>query len=403
MLHRRHFLKQALQGSSLLAIGSVVPEFIVNTARAAEAGKERVLVVVEMTGGNDGLNTVIPYADDLYHKARPKLHYTKDEVVRINDHVGLHPSLRQFGDMLQKGELAVVQGVGYPNPNRSHFESMDVWQSGDPRRRLGTGWIARSAAELQARSNGFAAVHLGPRELPLALQGAAGGIVSLGTLRSYLSEPNAKDPNLKARKRLMEDLTKSTDAGKKDSLLAFVQRRQLQTYATMDRLAELFRVTAPAASAKAPVVLPSPVPEPGIPGENELASPKNLSPKLNVIAQLIAKGLSARVFYVSLDGFDTHSGQKQEHATLLAELSSSIAAFFEQLKQTGNDKRVLLLTFSEFGRRVQENGSGGTDHGAASCLFIAGSSVKAGVVGSHPSLKDLDSGDLKHHTDFRRV
>jgi uncharacterized protein (DUF1501 family) len=142
---------------------------------------------------------------------------------------------------------------------------------------------------------------------------------------------------------------------------------------------------------------------PGFPGENELASPKNLSPKLNVIAQLIAKGLGARVFYLSLDGFDTHSGQKQDHATLLAELSNSVAGFFEQLKQTGNDKRVVLLTFSEFGRRVQENGSGGTDHGAASCLFIAGPSVKAGVVGAHPSLKDLDSGDLKHHTDFRRV
>ena len=197
MLNRRHFLKQTVGSSSLLALSSLVPEFLVNTARAAEAGKDQVLVVVELTGGNDGLNTVIPYADDLYHKARPKLHYTKNEVVKIDDHVGLHPSLRQLGDMLQKGELAVVQGIGYPNPNRSHFESMDVWQSADPRRRSGTGWIARSAPELQGHSSHIAAVHLGPKELPLALQGAAGGVVSLGTLRSYLSEPNAKDNDAK--------------------------------------------------------------------------------------------------------------------------------------------------------------------------------------------------------------
>src|SRR5438128_7222569 len=191
MLNRRHFLKQTVGSSSLLALSAVVPEFLVNTARAAEAGKDQVLVVVELTGGNDGLNTVIPYADDLYHKARPKLHYTKNEVVKIDDHVGLHPSLRQLGDMLQKGELAVVQGVGYPNPNRSHFESMDIWQSADPRRRAGTGWIARSVTDLQGHKNGIPAIYLGPKELPLALQGAPGGIVSIGTLKAYRSELDA--------------------------------------------------------------------------------------------------------------------------------------------------------------------------------------------------------------------
>jgi uncharacterized protein (DUF1501 family) len=408
MLNRRHFLKQTVGSSSLLALSSLVPEFLVNTARAAEAGKDQVLVVVELTGGNDGLNTVIPYADDLYHKARPKLHYTKNEIVKIDDHVGLHPSLRQLGDMLQKGELAVVQGVGYPNPNRSHFESMDVWQSADPRRRSGTGWIARSAPELQGNSSHIAAVHLGPKELPLALQGAAGGVVSLGTLRSYLSEPNAKDNDAKSRKRLREDLVKASATTQKDSMLAFVQRRQLQTYATVDRLADLFKPpmpTPPGKPAPVPASFPMlvPVPDAGIPGEAELSAPRNLSPKLNVVAQLISKGLGTRVFYVSLDGFDTHAGQKQDHSGLLAELSNSVAGFFQQLKGTGHDKRVVLLTFSEFGRRVQENSSGGTDHGAASCLFVAGPPVKAGVVGAHPSMKDLDAGDLKYHTDFRRV
>jgi uncharacterized protein (DUF1501 family) len=393
MLKRREFLKQALRSSSLLAIGAVVPEFVARTARAAEAGKDQVLVVIELTGGNDGLNTVIPYADDLYHKARPKLHYTKDEVVRIDDHVGLHPAMRNFGEMLQKGQLAVVQGVGYPNPNRSHFESMDVWQSADPQRRMGSGWIARSCQELQGSRGAIPAIHLGPKELPLALQGAPGGVVSLGTLQNYQSEP---DPA--GRKRLREDLAKPSDANQKNSMLAFVQRRQLQTYATLDRLREFFHPPGrPKGEGKFVPALVAPNPD------DEQISGQGLAANLKLIARFIAKGFGTRVFYVSLDGFDTHAGQREQHASLLGQLADSIAAFFEELRTTGQDKRVLALTFSEFGRRARENGSGGTDHGAASCLFVAGPAVKAGLAGGHPSLKDLDGGDLKFHTDFRRV
>src|SRR5947209_1090630 len=149
MLDRRQFLTRTLQGTSLLAAGTVVPQFLANTALAAEAGKDTVLVVVEMAGGNDGLNTVIPYADDLYHKFRPTLRFTKDQVVRLDDRVGLHPGMRSFQQLWQQGQLAVVLGVGYPNPDRSHFESMDIWQSADPRRALKTGWIGRSATDLQ--------------------------------------------------------------------------------------------------------------------------------------------------------------------------------------------------------------------------------------------------------------
>ena len=145
MFTRRQFLTRSLQGASLVALAPVVPQFLANTARAAEAGKDTVLVVIELSGGNDGLNTVIPYADDTYHKARPTLHFTKKDVIRIDDHVGLHPAMRGFERMQQQGQLAVVQGVGYPNPDRSHFESMDIWQSADPRRALKTGWIGRSA------------------------------------------------------------------------------------------------------------------------------------------------------------------------------------------------------------------------------------------------------------------
>ena len=150
MLSRRQFLTRSLQGSSLLTLSSVVPQFIARTARAAEAGKDNILVVVEMTGGNDGLNTVIPYADDLYHKFRPTLRQTKNQVVKLNDHIGLNSGMRSFDRLLQHGELAVVQGVGYPNPERSHFESMDIWQSADPSGKTTTGWLGRGANELRA-------------------------------------------------------------------------------------------------------------------------------------------------------------------------------------------------------------------------------------------------------------
>ncbi|HMF15492.1 MAG TPA: hypothetical protein VKE94_24430, partial [Gemmataceae bacterium] len=145
MLTRRRFLASTLRGCSLLALGSTVPGFLAATAHAAEAGKDTVLVVVELTGGNDGLNTVIPHADDLYHKARPTLRFKKDEVVKVSDDIGLHPALRPLDNLLQKGEFAIVQGVGYPNPDRSHFESMDIWQSADPSRKVGSGWLGRSA------------------------------------------------------------------------------------------------------------------------------------------------------------------------------------------------------------------------------------------------------------------
>src|SRR5271169_5512853 len=141
MFTRRRFLTHTLKGSSLVALSALVPQFVSRTAHAAAPGKDTILVVLEMTGGNDGLNTVIPYADDLYHKARPTLRKTKDQVLKVNDHIGLNPSMRSFDQMLQQGQLAIVQGVGYPNSDRSHFESMDIWQSADPTRKTATGWL----------------------------------------------------------------------------------------------------------------------------------------------------------------------------------------------------------------------------------------------------------------------
>jgi uncharacterized protein (DUF1501 family) len=389
MLSRRQFLTRTLQGSSLIALSSAVPGFLANTAFAAEAGKDTVLVVIELSGGNDGLNTVIPYADDLYHKCRPTLRYKKEQVVKVNDQIGLHPALRPLDRMLQDGQLAMVQGVGYPNPDHSHFESMDIWQSADPRRKIGSGWLGRSAPGLQDKKGNVPLMQIGASRLPLAVQGAPGGVVSINDKLPYRLElGTTKAAEQKKRRKLIAELAKPAGPEDKDDLLQFVQRRQVQTFTTLERLEEVLK--------------------------NHRGNRQNqgrffqfpeLPQKMGLVAELIQKGFGTRVFYVAIGNnkFDTHSGQAAPHFALLSELAQAIQTLFEQLKANGQGKRVLAMTFSEFGRRVQENGSKGTDHGSGSCLFVAGPAVKGGLVGAHPSLKDMDSGDLRFHTDFRRV
>jgi uncharacterized protein (DUF1501 family) len=382
MFTRRQFLTRTLQGSSLLALGSVVPQFVARTAQASTPGKDNVLVVLEMTGGNDGLNTVIPYSDVLYHKYRPTLRQTKDVVVRLDDSVGLHSSMTGLRPLWEKGQLAVVQGVGYPNPERSHFEAMDTWQSGDPKKLTNTGWLGRAAANADNGAGGVPILHVSKNRLPLALIGApGGGAVTVSDQNSFTLDMAGGTPSRgEARRQLLGGLAAPAGKPGEEDLTSFVRRRQLQTLTAVQSLHELLEG-------------PSAVPRAG----------GGLNQKLQLIAGLIAKGFGTRIFYVSLEGFDTHSGQGPTHANLLADLANSVGAFFQKLKTTGHDRRVRLMTFSEFGRRVEENNSRGTDHGAASCLLVAGPSVRGGVVGAHPSLQDLDAGDLKFHTDFRRV
>jgi uncharacterized protein (DUF1501 family) len=389
MFSRRQFLTRALQSSPLLAIGSVVPQFLANTARAAEKDKDTVLVVIEMTGGNDGLNTVIPYGDDLYHKYRPTLGYKKDQVVRLNDHLGLNPGMRGgFRQMWDQGQLAVVQGVGYPNPERSHFESMDIWQTADPRRQIQNGWLGRSVSELQGQGGFVPILHVGGGRQPLAVQGTPGGAVSINDRQNFKLElGGGSDDQKKARRKLLEEL--AAPDGKSDDILQFVRLRQLRTMTSVERLHELLSKQ----NLRQKAVF----------GQNGAYGPNSLPMQLQLVANLIISGFGTRIFYVSIDGFDTHARQADPHLRLLGQVADGIFNLFNLLKNGGHDKRVLAMTFSEFGRRVQENGSNGTDHGAASCLFVAGPALKGGIVGEHPSLKELDSGDLKHAIDFRRV
>src|SRR5438067_4997964 len=206
MLNRRDFLARSLKASTLLAVGPAVPGFLARTAHAAEHGKETVLVVVELSGGNDGLNTVIPFADDLYHKARPTLRLSRNEILRVNDQVALHNALAGLQPLLSSGSLGIVQGVGYPNPDRSHFESMDIWQSADPARQATTGWLARTVPSLDDQKAGVPALQIGAEKLPLALQGAAGGVVSLNQQVPYQLDLGDVEARKKPRRKLIEDL-----------------------------------------------------------------------------------------------------------------------------------------------------------------------------------------------------
>ncbi|MDB5313189.1 MAG: hypothetical protein JWO38_7391 [Gemmataceae bacterium] len=394
MFNRRDFLSRTLGGSSLLAVGSVVPEFLAATARAADTdpkakGKDTILVVVELTGGNDGLNTVAPYGDDLYHKARPTLAHTRKDVQKLDDYHGLHPRMGELKQLFDKKQLAVVQGVGYPNPDRSHFESMDIWQLADPRRAQTTGWLARSIPGMSVSDAGVPGMYIGQDRLPLAMQGADGGVISLADRESFHLKLTGNGP---PRQKLLQDLNSGDDT--QADLAAFVRKRQLQTYTSLKKIEE-------ALAGVGGNTQPQPQPRRPVKGGGDNFDLNSLTGKLGLIGRLINKGLGTRLYYASLAGFDTHSGQAEQHADLLGEVSTSIGSFFTGLGAEAG--RVVLVTYSEFGRRVKENGSRGTDHGAASCMFVAGPKVTGGIVGKHPKLDDLSDGDLKYHTDFRRV
>jgi uncharacterized protein (DUF1501 family) len=414
MFNRRDFLRYQIGAGTLMAFGATVPGFLASTARAeTKKSGEKILVVVELTGGNDGLNTVIPYADDLYHNARPKLRYQKHEVFTLNDHVGLHPSLRPLKDLHDKGHLAVVQGVGYPNPNRSHFESMDIWQSADPTRKLADGWLGRSLNFVKAPDGRMPAIHVSKQVLPLALRGAPTSVPTIHPdkpLELVLGGPGAqttgnanqessspvvkgeKDAATAERRKLVHKLAEGASASG-GSMLDFVRRTSLDTYTTLDRLqAILGNFKAPEGRAEFNA------------GQFRYVR-EGLGYELNLVAKLIEADFGARMYYVAIDGFDTHGQQRGMHGELLAKLAGAVQEFFTILEQSQNASRVVLMTYSEFGRRVHENSSQGTDHGSGSNLFVVGPSVKGGVIGEHPSLKadELTAGDLKFHTDFRQV
>ncbi|MEX2121542.1 MAG: DUF1501 domain-containing protein [Pirellulales bacterium] len=379
---RRQFLRAALGSTTLLSAGLSVPSFLARSARAFDqSGKpgERILVVVQLSGGNDGLNTVIPYADDGYARNRVALRIAAEQVLKIDDKLGLHPQMQGCHKLQEEGRLAILQGIGYPNPDRSHFRSMDIWHTARPEvedRR--DGWLGRSIDHAARRAGqDVPALHLGPNQLPLALVSRQTPVPSVDSLETFrLRTADGALPR--------EALSKLAEAprGGASTLLDFLCKSTLSAYASSEQVQQALEDDS------------SPVEYPGF----------TLARKLRQVAQLLDAGLSTRLYYVSLDGFDTHANQAEAHAALLNEFSSSLKVFMDDIAQRGHLDRVAVLAFSEFGRRVRENASQGTDHGAAAPVFVAGGQVRGGPLGAHPSLTDLDNeGDLKFHTDFRQV
>jgi uncharacterized protein (DUF1501 family) len=379
MTNRRQFLTTALGSSAVIALHAAAPRFLIEAAASqADRKGDTILVVIQLTGGNDGLNTVIPYGDDLYYRNRFTLAVDRTKVLKVDDYHGLHPSLGGFAKLLEKQRLGIVQGVGYAHPNRSHFESMDIWHTGrrEPQGRS-LGWLGRALDEAAARRPlDLPALHLGAQQQPLAL---AALNVQTPSIRSI--DQFKLDVGGDMRLRTTIEQAAAKPRGDDNSLLAFAQA------STASALASSQRMHSALGSYKAAANYPD----------------TKLAKSLTTVAQLIDADLPTRIYYLTLDGFDTHSEQGAAHASLLAELGGATAAFIDDLAAHGHGERVLLMSFSEFGRRVRENASRGTDHGAAAPMFLAGGKVKSGMLGKHPSLADLEDGDLRFHTDFRQV
>jgi uncharacterized protein (DUF1501 family) len=388
---RRVFLQRGL---AMLAAAPTVPAFLDQTVMAMAnpldtpltqqpSGKDgKVLVVVQMAGGNDGLNTVVPFADDVYHRVRPGIRHEPKTLLKLSDTLGLHPNLRTLMDLNERGQMAIVQAVGYPNPNRSHFRATDIWESAQPEReQAASGWVGRYFDNACAGADPHVGVNIGDT-LPLAMQGERVTPLTLERPESYRyrgpDRLRYEELNRIGQKGPAVDQASKTG---RPSTLDFLHRTAMDAQLSSDDILRVAQSHQPASEYP----------------RGELAD------GLRLVAAMIRGGMSTRVYYVHLGGFDTHANERGRHDQLMQRFGEAVAAFWADLKSQKNDERVLMMTFSEFGRRVAQNASGGTDHGAAAPMFLFGPRVKGGVVGNNPSLTDLDAGDIKHQFDFRGV
>jgi uncharacterized protein (DUF1501 family) len=392
---RRLFLRQ---GMAFVSLAGTAPLFLQRTAHgvmlpdgspvSSRPGvpEDRVLVVVQLGGGNDGLNSVVPFGHAEYYRRRPRLAVPAPgkggdaAALALDDTegIGLHPGLGGLKTLMDDGVASIVQGVGYPNPNRSHFASMDIWHTADT---TGTnnGWLGRY---FDCTCNGTpeaqGSVALG-RSAPLALQGAIQKPVSFESAELFRWLGEDLHDSLSAPYQAINRRGGPGQAGDA-SQLGFLLRTALDAQVSSERIR--------AAVAKSPLV----------------RYPRgDLARQLQIVGAMIRDGMTTRVYDVSLGGFDTHAGQAPRHANLLRQLGDSLLAFHKDLTAQGNDGRVLTMVFSEFGRRVGQNASGGTDHGTAAPMYFVGPMLRPGLLGTHPSLTDLDQGDLKFTVDFRSI
>ncbi|MGI8907059.1 MAG: DUF1501 domain-containing protein [Candidatus Sumerlaeaceae bacterium] len=379
---RREFIR----ASSIFAVGAAMPAFLARAAAAANAElggpipgfkDDRVLVVVQLGGGNDGLNTLVPFTDDAYYRARPRIALKDDKLIKLTGDVALNSRMKAFKELADQGKLCVIEGVGYPNPNRSHFRSMEIWHTAvDSDRYSDSGWIGRYFDnQCGGTAEPVAGVAVGG-ERPQAFGGQKGFGVAF-------QDPNSfgwTEGQGEAKEKNFQMLNAANELPHNDTL-DFLRKVTNNAVLSSDRVREV------AKKYKGGVEYPR----------------EQFANSLQTVAKMIAGGLPSRIYYVTLTGFDTHANQANSHDNLLERFANGVAAFQRDMQAQGNSDRVLIMTFSEFGRRVGENASGGTDHGTAAPMFLVGDMLNPGMAGKRPSLTDLDQGDLKYTTDFRGV
>lgn len=383
-ISRRDLIRNGLVA---LSVGAAAPHVLIRSthasARAAEALRARgakSLIVVEMAGGNDGINTLIPYADDAYYRARPQLAIPRQDALPISDTLALHPAMGKLKELYDMKRLAIVQGAGYPSFDFSHFRALEIYRSADTGPYSGIGWLGRYLDSVVTEKDYyFAGLRVGGDVNP-AVNGQSYNIPAIAGAASYQL---ATDPRYGGDRgnRLNAFTALNTPDSSNRVMLPLLEDTANAAYASSRELQELVKVYSSA------VEYPS----------------TTLGNGLKLMAQVVSADVGLQVGYVTIGGFDTHADQANAQRTLLQQVSDSVRAFLDDMEAHGLADRVVVMTMSEFGRRVEENGSRGTDHGSAQPMFIAGAPVKGGLYGAYPSLTDLDNKNLKMTTDFRSV
>jgi uncharacterized protein (DUF1501 family) len=371
-MRRRDFLK-----NTALASGAfLIPAFLkpLEALAKSDVTGYKNLVIIQLSGGNDGLNTIIPYGNDIYYQKRSTIAINQADIIKLNDMQGLNPSLSALKEIYDQGWMSIINSVGYPNPDRSHFRSMDIWQTAsDSNQFLTTGWIGRYLdSNCQTCKNPYTAIEVDDT-LSLAMKGATKKGIAV------------QDPNKlyqETREPFFKGLVHDNSEHLNEDNLGYLYKTMIETYSSADYIqqtSKTYNVTAQYPATQ-------------------------LGNQLKTVSKFINSGLNTRVYYVSLSGFDTHVGQQNQQNRQLQVYGDAVAAFIKDLKQSAKLDDTLVMTFSEFGRRVEQNASNGTDHGTANNIMLFGGKLKkAGIFNDAPNLTDLDNGDLKYKIDFRDV
>ena len=340
-------------------------------------GKKSV-VVLQLSGGNDALNTVIPYADHNYYDNRQYLGIPENEVLHLDDRLGLNPAMRPIKSLWDEGKVAVISGIGYPSPNRSHFRSMDVWHTAEPNDIAPEGWLGQAVRDIDPKGeNVVTGVNFG-RGLPRAMYAKDVPVASVGNLDTYGLMPDIKDE--RARAIALEAFSQIYGGSGKDTISQFISQVGMDAMKGADILR-----TAPASYKSSVEYADSPIAE-----------------NMKNIAQVMFADVGTRIYYTQHGSFDTHANELAAHGKLWNDVSTAVADFMDDLKEHGRDKDTVVLMFSEFGRRIRDNGAG-TDHGSGGVAFVIGGDVNGGFYGDFPSLRDEDQleGDMHFSNDFR--